>query len=338
MQKSFGTLPSGETASLYTISCGKMTAQITDYGATLVRLYVPDRAGDPADVVLGYEDVNGYANSTTYFGATVGRNANRIRAGRLPLEGKTLCLPTNNNGNSLHSGPDGYSCRLWNVIEHLPKQITLALEVEDGDQGFPGNAKMQVTYLLESTSLKIRYDAISDRDTVFNFTNHSYFNLAGHNKPEYAMAQELMMPGRVFCVTDPELIPTGELRAVDGTPMDFRTPKAVGRDIDADYTPLRLASGYDHNFEAWGSPCAILSDQHSGRTMEIYTDCPGLQVYSGNYLNDHGKDGVFYAPHTGIALETQFYPDAVNHPEWKQPFTPANIPYHSETEYRFTTI
>ncbi len=335
MKVSFGLLPSGEEAKLYTISCGGITARITDYGASLVSLQVPDSKGVTADVVLGYDNVSGYVSGGAYFGATVGRNANRICDGRLPLAGESLCLPTNNNGNSLHSGPDGYSFRLWNVTEHLTDRLTLALEVADGDQGFPGNTKMQVTYLLESTSLKIRYDGICDRDTVFNFTNHSYFNLAGHEKTDLAMQQLLQIPGGVFCVADDRMIPTGELRQVDGTPMDFRTPKAVGRDIDADYAPLRLAGGYDHNFEVCGAPCAVLSDPHSGRTMEVYTDCPGIQLYSGNFVNENGKEGVFYPTRSGVALETQFYPDAVNHPEWKQPFTPANTPYHSETEYRF---
>ena len=335
MQKSFGALPSGEAVSLYTISCGKITAQITDYGASLVRLFVPDSNGNKADVVLGYDSAEGYINGNAYLGATVGRNANRIRDGRLPLEGKMLCLPTNNNGNSLHSGPDGYSFRLWEVDEHSPHRIVFSLEVADGDQGFPGNAKMQVTYSLEGTSLKIRYDGVCDRDTVFNFTNHSYFNLAGHDKPECAMAQELTMPAGVFCAADAGMIPTGELQRVDGTPMDFRVPKPIGRDIDTDYEPLRLASGYDHCYEACGAPCAVLSDPHSGRRMEVYTDCPGVQLYAGNFVNETGKGGSFYPPRSGVALETQFYPDSVNHPEWKQPFTPANTPYHSETEYRF---
>ena len=337
MKKAFGTLPTGETAYTYTISNDKLTAEISDYGATLVRLYVPDATGNIDDVVLGYEDVNGYANSTTYFGATVGRNANRVRNATFPLNGKPVTLFANEKTHNLHSGPDSYAYRFWTVSEHLPDRITFTLESPDGDQGFPGNASIRVTYSLSSPAvLKITYDAICDKDTVFNLTNHSYFNLAGHQHTERAMEQTLTMPARFFNPDDAENIPTGELRSVAGTPMDFRTPKPIGRDVEAEYEPLQFQGGYDHNFEVFCSPCAILCDPVSGRTMAVSTDLPGLQFYSGNYLKDQGKDGVYYPKRTGVALETQFYPDSVNHPEWPQPFTPANTPYHTETWYEFT--
>lgn len=336
MKESFGTLPSGEQATLYTISCGKLTAQISDYGATLVRLYVPDRDGNLADVVLGYDDAKGYANATTYFGATVGRNANRIRNATFILGGKAVTLTPNQNTHNLHSGPDSYAFRIWQVAKHTDDSIVFSLESPDGDQGFPGNAEIRVTYTLSNpTTLTISYDAVCDKDTVFNLTNHSYFNLAGHERTERAMQQLLMLPARFFNPDDAQSIPTGELRPVDGTPFDFRLPKPIGRDLDEDYEPLHLQGGYDHNFEVFCNPCAILSDPVSGRTMAISTDCHGLQMYSGNYLKDQGKDGVYYAKRTGVALETQFYPDSVNHPEWPQPFTPANTPYHSETKYEF---
>lgn len=337
MKKAFGTLPSGEQAWLYTISCGKLTACISDYGATLVRLYVPDQAGNLADVVLGYEDVNGYAAGSTYFGATVGRNANRVRGAAFTLNGKEYHLPVNNHSNNLHSGPDSYAKRIWQVQKHSESSIVFSLESPNGDQGFPGNAHIRVTYTLTPPAvLTIAYDAISDKDTVFNLTNHSYFNLAGHQQTSLAMKQLLTLPARFFNPDDAESIPTGELRPVAGTPMDFRLPKPVGQDLDADYEPLHLQRGYDHNFEVFCSPCAILHDPTSGRTMAVSTDLPGLQMYSGNYLKDQGKDGVYYAKHTGVALETQFYPDSVNHPEWPQPFVPANTPYHTETKYEFT--
>ena len=337
MKKAFGTLPSGKTAYTYTISNGIITAEVSDYGATLVRLYVPDKNGELADVVLGYEDVNGYANSTTYFGATVGRNANRIRKGAFQLNGKTVQLPINNHSNNLHSGPDSYAHRFWEVVEHQQNSIIFALYSPDRDQGFPGNARIRVTYSIIGTStLCIAYDAISDKDTVFNLTNHSYFNLAGHDRTEMAMQQTLSMPARFFNPGDAESVPTGVLQNVEGTPMDFRTPKAIGRDLDADFEPFRLQGGYDHNFEVFCSPAAILRDPESGRTMAVSTDLPGMQFYSGNYLKDQGKDGVYYPKRSGIALETQFYPDSVNHPEWPQPFTPANTPWHSETRYEFT--
>ena len=335
MKKPFGQLPSGENASLYTISSGKITAEIADFGATLVRLYVPDAAGHVADVVLGYDDVNAYATQPGHLGGTVGRNANRIKKGTFSLGNKKVQLGINNNANSLHSGPDYFDLRIWSVEAYQGDRISFRLESPDGDQGFPGNAVVRVTYAVEDTSLKLYYDAVCDQDTVFNMTNHSYFNLAGHDATQQAMEQTLMMPARTFTVADAESIPTGELRCVDGSPMDFRTAKPIGRDIGADYEPLHLQCGYDHNFEAFGSPCAILSDPVSGRTMEVYTDCPGIQLYSGNYLDNPGKDGIFYHCRAGVALETQFYPDSVNQPQWKQPFVPANTPYHSETEYRF---
>ena len=167
-------------------------------------------------------------------------------------------------------------------------------------------------------------------------TNHSYFNLAGHEKGEKAMAQTLMMPARVFTVSDDQSIPTGELRSVEGSPMDFRIPKPIGRDINEDYEPLKLQHGYDHNFEVFCNPCAILTDPESGRSMSVVTDCPGVQLYTANFLNETGKDGVVYGKRHGICLETQYYPDAVNHPQWAQPFVKAGEPYHSETKFIFS--
>ena len=337
MKRPFGILPCGKEASLYTISGGKLTACISDFGATLVKLYVPDGDGNMADVVLGFDDANEYAASTTYFGATVGRNANRVKDGSFMLGGKKIQMPINDGSNNLHSGPDGYSFRIWQV-EHLEKHsITFRLESPDGDQGMPGNATIRVTYTLEApATVRIRYDAICDKDTVFNLTNHSYFNLAGHDKPEKAMSQILSMPARFFTPDDAQSIPTGEKRSVEGTPMDFRTPKPIGRDLGEDYDALKLQGGYDHNWEVFTDPCAILSDPESGRTMAVSTDRPGIQFYSGNFLEgETGKDGVSYIYRGGIALETQYYPDSVNHPEWAQPITPAGTPYHSETCYRF---
>ena len=337
IKKPFGILPDGSVPSLYTISGDGITAEISDYGATLVRLYVPDRQGKLADVVLGFDDPNRYAASTTFFGATVGRNANRVGGAAFRLNGRECRLDPNDNGrNNLHSGWAYYKDRLWTVAEAEESRIRLTLSSPDGDQGFPGNAEISVTYALEGQTLRIRYDAVCDADTVFNLTNHSYFNLAGHEKCGKAMEQVLRMPARFFNPADAESIPTGELRSVEGTPMDFRTPKPIGRDIGEDYDALRLQGGYDHNFEVYTMPCAVLSDPESGRTMEVITDCPGVQFYSGNFLQwEPGKDGAIYIHRSGICLETQFYPDAVNHPRWPQPITRAGETYHSETGYRF---
>ncbi len=337
MRKPFGVLPDGQQATLYTISQGNMIAKITDYGATLVSLIVPDPQGNLADVVLGFDDCNGYRTGDGYLGATVGRNANRVGGAAFSLNGKTVQLEANDNRNSLHSGSECYCFRLWKLEKQEESAVTFHLRSPNGDQGFPGNAEIFVRYSLEPGGvLRITYDAVSDLDTVFNLTNHSYFNLAGHDKPELAMGQILSMPARFFNADDAESIPTGELRSVAGTPMDFRTPKPIGRDIEADYDALHLQGGYDHNFEVFTDPCAILHDPVSGRTMAVSTDCPGVQFYSGNFLpGDVGKDGVVYIRRGGIALETQYYPDSVNHPEWPQPFVKAGVPYHSETKYIF---
>ena len=337
MKESFGILPSGQEATLYTITAGGITASITDYGANLVRLFVPDQNGMLSDVVLGYDDCNGYrVTNGAALGATVGRNSNRLKGASFELNGKTYQLPQNEGTKNLHSGPDFYFQRMWHLVEHTETSLVLELNSPDGDQGFPGNAVIQVTYSLDNHGgLHILYDAVCDQDTVFNMTNHSYFNLAGHEKTEAAMEQLLTIPGRFFNPDDAENIPTGELRPVAGTPMDFRSPKPIGRDIGMDYEPLHLQGGYDHNWEVFCNPCAILSDPVSGRTMAVYTDCPGIQFYAGNYLDEQGKNGVYYGKRTGVALETQFYPDCLHHPHWPQPTTKAGEKYHSETIYRF---
>lgn len=337
MKKLFGTLPSGETASLYTISCGGITAAVTDYGAHLVKLLVPDRDGNIADVVLGYDDPGGYRVNDCFFGAIVGRNANRVKGAAFPLNGKTIVMGNNENGNNLHSGPDFYRLRLWQLVSHRPEAITLRLNSPDGDQGFPGNAVIDVTYELdEMGGLHIVYDATCDRDTVFNMTNHSYFNLVGHEKTALCMDQLLCIPGSFFAADDAQNIPTGELRDVAGTPFDFHSPKPIGRDIEEDYDQLKLQGGYDHSFEVYSNPCAILEAPDHSRSMMVFTDCPGIQVYAGNFIPDHpGKDGVRYCRRCGVALETQFFPDSVHHPEWPQPAVKAGTPYHSETVYKF---
>ena len=335
--KSFGTLPNGQEATLYTISCGSITAEITDFGATLVRLWVPDKNGKLADVVLGYESAEEYRVNDGYLGATVGRNANRIGGSSFPLNGKTVQLPPNENGNNLHSGADSFHLRLWELEWHCDNVLTLRLDSPDGDQGFPGRAVIHVTYELDPNGgLHITYEGDCDQDTVFNMTNHSYFNLAGQDHPEAAMDQLLTIPGSHFCPDDAENIPTGEERPVEGTPFDFRKAKPIGQDINADYEPLHLQGGYDHNFEVYSNPAAILSAPDGSRKMMVFTDCPGIQFYAGNVLTDRaGKDGVRYFERGGICLETQYYPNALNHPEWAKPIVPRGEHYHSETVYWF---
>ena len=338
MKKTFGILPSGEEAYLYTISCGGLTATVTDYGAHLVTLLVPDREGNPADVVLGFDDANGYRTGNGGFlGAIVGRNCNRLKDSTFTIGEKTYHMTPNEGNNNLHSGPNNYHNRMWKTVSHSTDAITLELRSPHGDQGFPGNAVIRVTYRLDHEGgLHIVYDAVCDQDTVFNLTNHSYFNLAGQDQVDKAMDQLLSIPGRWFNPDDAQNIPTGEQRCVEGTPMDFRTPKAIGADIGADYEPLHLQGGYDHNWEVFCNPCAILSDPVSGRSMAVYTDCPGVQFYAGNFLNETGKGGIYYGKRSGVALETQFAPDSLHHPEWPQPITKAGEKYHSETVYRFS--
>lgn len=338
MKKEFAKLSDGRTAYMYILQGGGLEAHITDFGATLHRLFAPDAEGKMADVVLGFKTPAEYAASGTFFGTVVGRNSNRTKEGKFSLNGKTYQMGVNNGPNNLHSGPDYFKNRLWNVEQVSENAITLSLFSPDGDQGFPGNATIRATYALEEGGvLHISYDATCDQDTVFNLTNHSYFNLAGHEKPEKAMDMLLQMPARFFTVADAESIPTGENRPVDGSPMDFRTPKSIGRDIGSDYEPLRLQGGYDHNFDAGINPCAILTDSASGRTMTVVTDCPGVQFYSGNFLKGEiGKDGVSYCYRGGICLETQYFPNSLNEPNWPQPITKAGEPYHSETKYIFS--
>ena len=335
-KKPFGILPSGDRAFLYTLSNGKLTAEISDFGATLVRLYVPDRDGNLEDVVLGFDDANGYLGSTTYFGATVGRNANRIGGASFTLNGEKVQMPANEGCNNLHSGPDSYAYRLWQVKCWEENTIIFSLHSPNGDQGFPSNADVQVAYTLTENALCITYEAVSDGDTVFNLTNHSYFNLAGHHRPALAMGQILQIHADAFTPSDSQSIPTGEIRSVANTPMDFRTPKAIGQYIDRDYESLHLQGGYDHNFCLNSNLCAVVYDPVSGRKMEVTTDCPGLQFYSGNFLQgEQGKDGVSYCYRGGIALETQYYPNAVNNPQWPQPITKAGETYRSQTKYTF---
>ena len=328
MENIFGTLPSGQTATLYTLSDGRLKAAVTNYGAALVSLWV-----DGLDVVLGYEDCNGYRQNDGFLGATVGRNANRIRGSRFPMGERTVCLPPNEGENNLHSGPQPYSQRLWTAEQVTDRSVTLFLDSPDGDQGFPGHAEIRVTYALSGDGLTISYDAVSDADTVFNFTNHAYFNLFGEDQPHRAMEQLLTVPGRWFCPDDAQNIPTGELRPVEGTAFDFRSPKPLGRDIGCGDEPLILQGGYDHNFEAAQPVCAILQNPETGLTMQVSTTCPGIQIYTANFLDVVGRHP--YPRRSGVALETQFAPDSVNHPEWPQPFWKAHVPYHSETRYQF---
>lgn len=337
MEEVFSTLPDGTRVPLYTIRGGGITAKLMPIGATLVRLYVPDRTGHLEDVVLGYADAQTYLRDWMNIGAVVGRCANRIRGGEFTLNGVSYTLAKNNLGNSLHSGPDFYSHKLWQVVSHKESAITFRLDSPHGDQGYPGNATIHVTYSLEEPgTLRVRYHAISDQDTLMNLTNHTGFNLAGHRFPEKAIRQELQIFSSRFLVCDETSVPTGEIREVAGTPMDFRKAKPLCRDIDTGYCQTKIPLGYDSTYLVEQPLCARLTDPDSGRSMEVYTDMPGVHLYSGNYLNISGKDGVFYRDRTGICLETQFYPDAIHHCDWPQPVCKAGRSWESQTRFVFS--
>ena len=244
-------------------------------------------------------------------------------------------MDKNDNGcNNLHSGYDFFKNRVWQVTKQEENCLKLSLHSPDGDQGFPGNADISVTYTIENDGLVMEYEGICDQDTVFNLTNHSYFNLAGHEQPQKAMDQMLSINAAFFTPADALSIPTGEIRAVSGSPMDFRSPKAIGAQINDDYDALNLQGGYDHNFILAGENCAVLVCEDL--RMEVITDCPGVQFYSGNFLEgETGKDGVSYCRRGGICLETQYWPDATHHPLWPQPITKAGEKYYSRTVYQF---
>ena len=335
--KPFGLLPDGRQAHLYKIRFSSLEAEITDFGATLVSLTVPGPQGNRADVVLGFDSAADYAASSAFLGATVGRNANRIAGASFSLNGKTYTLEKNNNGNNLHSGSNSYAFRLWDVAEHTESSICLTLDSPDGDQGFPGNAHIQVTYSLEHpATLRITYEGICDTDIIFNMTNHSYFNLAGHDHPELAIHQTLSLASDTYVEVDAQAIPTGKLEQVDTSAMDFRIAKPLCKHIHNDFPQLMLMGGYDHCYVANASTCAVLSDPASGRTMQVITDCPGVQVYTANELGVIGKAGIYYPDRSAVCLETQYYPDAVHHPHWPQPVVKAGEKYLSETKYIFT--
>lgn len=341
-QRSFGTGKNGEAATLYTFeNKNGMRMEVTDFGATLYSLMVPDKDGNLCDVVLGYDSPQGYMGSSgTGFGATIGRNGNRIGKAAFTLNGKSYKMDQNNNGNNLHSGSDYYHHRMWSVTETTDNSITFSLHSPDGDQGFPGNFDVDVTYALtDENALQIDYNGITDADTIVNMTNHSYFNLNGHASGD-VLGQELWVDADAFTTTDVELIPTGEVVSVEGTPMDFRIKKLIGRDIDADYEAVHFGGGYDHNWclnnQGRFAKVAEMSSDLSGITMEVYTDLPGVQIYAGNYLADEvGKNGVVYQKRQGICFETQHYPDAINHENFPSPICKAGDRYQTRTVYHF---
>ena len=327
MKREFGATKNGEKASCYVLKNSKgMEAVVSDFGASLLKLYVPDKDGKTQDVVLGYETLEDYENGGDSLGATVGRVANRIGMAEFELNGKKYELTKNDNGkNTLHGGIDFYNKRMWDVKEEDDTHVVFALVSPDGDQGFPGEVKIEVSYTItEENELKIHYHAIPDQDTLLNMTNHSYFNLSGHASGT-AWNAKVWIDADAFTETDAELIPTGTVVPVEGTPMDFRKEKVVEKEIGADYTPLKLAGGYDHNWvlnHKTGelSLSAKAMDEASGRVLEVYTDLPGIQFYTANFLTHmEGKNHAVYDRRDAYCFESQYFPDAVNKPQFASP-------------------
>lgn len=340
MKKEFGITKDGEMAELYFLeNPSGLKAAVTDYGATLVQLYVPDRSGTLTDIVLGYDSVTGYEEGGYHFGATVGRVANRIKGAEFELNGKKYTLDKNEGNNMLHGGLPFYHKRVWKVEDYDGSSICLSLDSPDMDQGFPGHLQMKVTYTLtDGKELQIRYEAVSDQDTLFNPVNHSYFNLEGH-KAEDVLGQYVTIHADAFVPTDKESIPTGELASVTGTPMDFCKAKQIGAEIETDYEPLVFGQGYDHNWALNGEgyrPAVEMYSDKTGIRMEIKTDLPGVQFYSGNFLTgEPGKDGAYYKKRSGVCFETQYFPDAIHHEAFVSPVLEKNKEFTSVTAYCF---
>jgi aldose 1-epimerase len=337
----FGNMPDGTPVEIYTLSDGAFEARIATYGGIVVSLKAPDRNGKVADVVLGFDDVDGYvANfngaSDAFFGAIIGRYGNRIAHGSFSLDGKKYSLPLNNGENSLHGGPHGFNNVVWKA-KPIENGIELSYLSKDGEAGYPGDLSTVVRYTLVKGNLRIEYSATTDKNTVVNLTNHSYFNLAGQGD---ILNHQLTLHASRFTPVDSGLIPTGKLKSVESTPFDFRKATAVGARIGANDEQLHLGHGYDHNWvlDSGGgklTEAAELSDPSSGRVLKVLTDQPGIQFYSGNFLDGSikGKGGKPDELHAALCLETQHFPDSPNHPDFPTTELKAGEHYRTVTVY-----
>lgn len=343
-QDEFGQLGDGRRVARFTLDTASgLCAQIISYGGALVSLAVPDQAGRLADVVLGFDDLAGYAGGRGHLGALIGRYANRIAGARFTLDGVEHRLTANEGSNQLHGGRAGFDRAVWRAVaRETPAGPALDLEHEsrDGEDGYPGNLAVRVTYTLWPDALVIVYTATSDRDTVINLTNHTYWNLAGHAAGSI-LEHRLEINAERFAVVGPGQIPTGELRPVVGTPFDFRTGMAIGARIDDPDDQLRIAGGYDHSFAIRSAHGALrraarVVEPTSGRVLEVLTTEPAVQFYSGNFLDGmRGKAGAAYRRRTGFCLETQHHPDSPNQPAFPSTVLRAGARYRSTTMYRF---
>jgi aldose 1-epimerase len=340
-KEAFGQTKEGTPVDLYTLTNGKgMTVKITNYGGIVTSIVVPDSAGNPGDVVLGFDSLSGYLKEHPFFGALVGRYGNRIAKGRFKLDGKEYKLATNNGPNHLHGGIKGFDKVVWQAEEVNNGQepgLKLTYRSKDGEEGYPGNLSVTVVYTLtQNNELKIDYTATTDKATPVNLTNHSYFNLAA-GKAENALQHQITINADRYTVVDASLIPTGELRQVKGTPFDFNTLHTIGERIG------QVEGGYDHNFvltatQGSSAPVVRVTEPTSGRVMEVYTDQPGIQFYSGNFLDGSltGKGGTKYVKHYGFCLETQHFPDSPNQPTFPSTILKPGETYHTTTAYKFS--
>jgi aldose 1-epimerase len=345
----FGKTKDGATVYRYVLTNKKnIEAVVTSYGASLVQLKIPDRDGKIADVVLGYDDLDGYEQDKAYLGATVGRYANRIAGGQFVLDGTTFQIPKNNGANSLHGGIRGFNKKVWTGVDRSRADaqiIELSYTSPDGEEGFPGALKVTVTYTLpaDKDELRIDYSATTDKDTVLNLTNHSYFNLTGDPTKEI-VNHEILLRAKAFTPVNSALIPTGELRPVAGTPFDFTKSAVIGARINEDSEQLKFGMGYDLNWvlEKKGTGIQLAAEAFeptSGRVLEVVTTEPGIQFYTGNSLDGtaRGKGGQIYARRTAFCLETQHYPNSPNQPSFPTTELKPGQTYQSTTILRFST-
>ncbi|MGB8469503.1 MAG: aldose epimerase family protein [Candidatus Sulfotelmatobacter sp.] len=337
----FGHTPEGTPVEMYTLADGKIEARIMTYGGIVVSLRTPDRNGKLDDIVLGCDSVEKYVVQTAHFGGIIGRYANRIAHGTFQLDGQTYSIPKNDGDNALHGGIRGFDKVVWTAKE-ITDGIELTYVSKDGDQGFPGTLATTVRYTLSGSALRIDYSATTDKDTVLNLTNHSYFNLAGQGNGDI-LRHVVKIDASRFTPVDATLIPTGELKPVEGTPFDFRTPHVVGERIVADDAQLRLGHGYDHNFvldhpAGQLAEAAEVYEPTTGRILRVSTTEPGLQFYTGNHLDGSitGKDGRVYKARFALCLETQHFPDSPNHPSFPSTELKPGQRFHSVTVFEFS--
>lgn len=339
-------MPDQTQIELYTLkNCSGMTAEIMTYGARIVKLITPDKNGTPGDVVLGHDTFEQYLAPGDVFGSVVGRFANRIGGASFEIDGKVFPLTANENGNSLHSAPGGFQDKVWRVkcsdnSDDAPS-ITLSYSSPDGECGFPGNVDVTVCYTLTTdNALILEYTAKTDHETPLNLTNHTFFNISGNLKQDI-LSNVLQLNADFITAVDDELIPSGELTPVAGTPYDFNQPKTIGQDIRANDPMLRKCGGYDHNFVISGpagmKKAGEIYDQVSGRAMLFFTDLPGIQLYTGNAFGKDsvGKGGILHVPHHAFCLETQFFPDSVHHSEFPYANLKPGVTFKTTTIYKF---